>query len=128
MAAGLFGCGDPAGQSCPPGYGRPMLLFELFFGKAIRGRADLTEPEWIQFLDDTVAVNLPRGFTLFDAAGGWMDPVTHRTTREATKVLLAALPDTPASLEAVNRVRSAYQVRFRQQLVGMTVEHACDSF
>ncbi len=105
-----------------------MLVFELFLGKAIRGRADLTEPEWIQFLDDTVTVNLPEGFTLFDAAGGWMDPVTHRTTREATKVLLAALPDTPASLEAVNRVRSAYQVRFRQQLVGMTVEHACGSF
>nr|WP_294509757.1 DUF3574 domain-containing protein [uncultured Rhodopila sp.] len=105
-----------------------MLVFDLYFGEAISGRGDLTGAEWRQFIDDTIAVNLPDGFTVFDAGGAWMNPVTQRATREATKVLLAALPDDPASLEAVNRIRSAYQIRFRQQLVGMTVGHACGSF
>jgi hypothetical protein len=128
VMAVLAGCAGQPRQSCAPGFGSPVLVADLFFGEAIRGRGDLTDREWLQFLDDTVAVNLPDGFTVFDAAGGWMDPVTHRTTREAAKVLLTALPDTQASLEAVDRLRSAYQVRFHQQLVGMTVEHACGSF
>jgi hypothetical protein len=38
------------------------------------------------------------------------------------------LPTAPDSLAAVNRIRTEYQVRFRQQLVGMTVEQACGSF
>ena len=124
----LAGCAARTGPSCAPGFGSPELLVELFFGAAIPGRGDLTEREWSEFLDDIVAVNLPNGFTVFDASGGWMNPVTHRTTREAAKMLLTALPDTPASLDAVNRVRSAYRLRFRQQLVGMTVGHACGSF
>jgi hypothetical protein len=128
VVAALSGCAGPGTPYCAPGYGRPMLVFDLFFGKSIPQRGDLTESEWLRFLDDTIAVNLPDGFTVFDAAGGWKDPVTHRTIREAAKVLLTALPDAPASLEAVDRVRSAYQLRFRQQLVGMTVQHACGSF
>ena len=65
---------------------------------------------------------------MFDANGGWMNPVTRITTREATKVVLVALPDVPDSLAAVNRVRLAYQTMFKQQLVGMTVERACGTF
>ncbi len=128
MLAALSGCAAPAPQSCSPGFGSPLLLFDLYFGAAIPRRGDLTEPEWRQFIDDTIAVNLPVGFTVFDAGGGWMNPVTHKTTREATKVLLAALPDTPASFDAIDRIRSAYQLRFQQQRVGMTVEHVCGSF
>jgi hypothetical protein len=124
----LSGCAGPSAQSCAPGFGSPVLVFDLFFGEAISGRGDLTDREWLQFLDDTIVVNLPDGFTVFDAAGGWRDPATHRSTREATKVLLAALPDMPASIEAIDRIRSVYQLRFRQQIVGMTVERACGSF
>jgi hypothetical protein len=57
-----------------------------------------------------------------------MNPVTRKTVREATKVLVAALPETPASVAAVERVRQAYQSRFHQQAVGMTVERACGAF
>jgi len=63
-----------------------------------------------------------------DAAGAWMSPISHQTVKAATKVLLVALPDRPASLAAVNRVRTAYEGRFHQQLVGITVTPACGSF
>ncbi|WP_158258675.1 DUF3574 domain-containing protein [Rhodopila globiformis] len=105
-----------------------MLVFNLFFGKSIPRRGDLTQAEWQQFLDDSVTVNLPNGYTVVDASGAWMDPTTRRTIKEASKLLIVALPVTPLSLAAVNRIRNEYQSRFRQQLVGMTVEPACGSF
>ena len=116
--------------ACPAGLGQPMqvFVFDLFFGRAIAGRNDLTENEWQGFLDDTVAVNLPDGYTVMDASGAWMNPITHKTIKEPSNVILVALPDSPDSLEAVNRIRTAYQVRFHQQLVGMTVTPACGSF
>ena len=105
-----------------------MLLFSLFFGRAIPGRNDLTEAEWRTFLDDSITVNLPNGYTVQDAYGAWMNPMTHKTIREASKVVLAALPASADSLAAVNQIRTAYQLRFQQQLVGMTVSPTCGSF
>jgi Protein of unknown function (DUF3574) len=105
-----------------------MLVFDLFFGRAISGRQDLTEAEWRQFRDDTITVNLPNGYTVLDGDGAWMNPRTHRTIQEASRVVVVALPETPDGVAAVNRIRTEYQIRFHQQLVGMTVTRACASF
>jgi len=128
LIAILNACVGSGVQSCAPGFGPPVLVFTLFFGKAIPARGDLTDKEWLRFLDDTITANLPNGYTVMDAGGAWMNPVTHKTIKEATKVLLVALPNTPGSLASVNRIRTQYQIKFRQQLVGMTVEHACGAF
>jgi hypothetical protein len=105
-----------------------MQVFTLYFGKSIAGRGDLTDKEWQDFQDDTVTADLPDGYTLLDGRGAWMNPGTHRTIQEATKILVVALPDAPESLAAVNRVRAAYQARFHQQSVGMTAQPGCGSF
>ena len=128
IATSLSGCTDPAIPSCAPGLGAPMTVFSLFFGRAIPGRGDLTDKEWQAFLDTIVTANLPNGYTLFDATGAWMNPMTKRTIKESTKVLLVALPDAPVSLSAINRIRSEYQIEFHQQFVGMTVQHGCGAF
>ena len=128
IAASLSGCANPAVPSCAAGLGAPMTVFSLFFGRSIPGRGDLTDKEWQAFLDNTVTANLPNGYTIFDATGGWMNPMTKRTIKESTKVLLVALPDVPVSLSAINRIRTEYQTEFHQQLVGMTVQHACGTF
>jgi hypothetical protein len=128
MIGGLGACGGPARTGCGWGVGTPMAVFTLYFGKAISGRGDLTEQEWQSFLDDSGTVNLADGYTVLEGNGSWMNPVTRKTVREATKVLVAALPETPASVAAVERVRQAYQSRFHQQAVGMTVERACGAF
>ena len=62
------------------------------------------------------------------ATGGWMNPISHATINENTKVLLVALPDVPDSLSAINRIRTTYQIEFHQQLVGMTIQHGCGTF
>lgn len=128
MIASLGGCAPRTGQQCAPGLGPPVAVFTLFLGKEIPGRDDLTDQEWQAFLDATVTANLPNGYTVFDANGGWMNPITHKTIKEATKVLVVALPEVPESLAAINRIRTAYRTRFQQQLVGMTVEQACGIF
>ena len=128
LVAGLGGCAEPPNPRCSPDAGSPMLVFTLFFGKAISGRGDLTDQEWQSFLDDTITANLPNGYTVLDAQGAWMNPVTRKTIKEATRIVVAALPDVRGSVASVNRVRTDYQVKFQQQLVGMTVEHACGAF
>lgn len=115
-------------ERCAQGLGQPMLVFDLFFGRAVAGRGDVTDQEWTAFVEDTVTPALPNGFTVLDARGSWFSPRSQRTTHEATKVILVALPHTSDSLDAINRVRSAYQTRFRQQLVGMTAQPTCGTF
>jgi hypothetical protein len=124
----LGACGVPNRQFCAPGMGAPMTAFTLYLGTAIAGRGDLTEKEWQSFLDDTVTADLPNGYTILDAGGAWMNPITRKTIKEKTKVLIAVLPETPDSLVAVNRIRHDYQIKFHQQLVGMTSEQVCGIF
>jgi hypothetical protein len=126
---GILGaCAGPPQPRCALGIGGPVALFTLYLGKAIPGRGDLTEQEWKAFLDSTATVNLPNGYTVLDANGSWMNPATRKTTKEATKMLVAALPEGPDSVAAINRIRQDYQIKFHQQLVGMTVEQACAAF
>lgn len=128
LLSGLAACAGPARPACAPGVGSPMALFTLYLGEAIPGRDALTDKEWRSFLDATVTANLPNGYTVLDANGAWMNPITHRTITESTKVVVAALPEVPDSLAAINRIRTDYQLRFNQQLVGMTVQQACGTF
>lgn len=124
---GLAACAEPAPR-CAAGWGDPALAFGLFFGRSVPGRADVGEEEWEAFVQDTLGPALPMGFTVFNARGAWFSPRAGRTIHEATKVLLAVLPDRAESQAAIARVRAAYQARFQQQLVGMTVQQVCGAF
>lgn len=128
LIAALSACGGPAPQRCAPGYGSPMAVFNLYFGKTVPGRPNVTDQEWLAFLNGAVTPSLPHGYTVLDGNGAWMDPATLRTKTEPTKVLVAAMPEAPESLNAINQVRIAYQMTFHQQRVGMTVGHACGEF
>jgi hypothetical protein len=128
LIASLGACAGPNSPTCAPGTGVPMAVFTLFFGEAIHGRPDLTGGEWQTFLDNTVTAALPDGYTVLDGNGAWMSPITHNTVKESTKILIAAVPDTSDSLAAIDRIRSAYQTEFHQQLVGMTKQQACATF
>lgn len=132
LTAMLAGCAAPPpavlATSCPDAQGAPLLVFELFFGRSIQGQGEVGDRAWDDFLDQVVTPNLPNGYTVFDATGAWLNKVTSHTIHERTKVLLAALPDDAASAAAIARIRHAYEVQFRQALVGMTVAPACGNF
>jgi hypothetical protein len=128
----LAGCAAPqqAAQSgrCPAAQGAPVLVYDLFFGRSIQGQHEVSDRAWDDFVDQVVTPNLPSGYTVFDAAGAWLNPATGHTGHERTKLLLVALPDDAAGAAAIARIRQAYQVQFHQTLVGMTVAPACASF
>jgi hypothetical protein len=128
LTTNLGGCAGPDRLPCAPGTGKPMAVFTLYLGEAIRDRPELTGQEWQSFLDRAVTPAVPDGYTVLDGTGAWRNPTSSTTAREPTKILIVALPDTPDSLAAVNRIRAAYQREFHQLLVGMTVEQACATF
>lgn len=108
--------------------GASMLEYHLFFGRDIPGRSPLTDAEWADFAARVVTPNLPDGFTAFDAFGQWMNPASHRISAESTKVLIIAVPDTPASEAAIRAIEDAYKAEFHQQSVGTTVAPVCAAF
>jgi len=105
-----------------------MTAFELFFGRSVRGAAEVSDGAWDGFLARVVTPNLPNGYTVFDGTGAWLDPATGKTVRERTKILLSVLSDDPAAAAAVARIRQAYQTEFHQILVGMTTTPVCGAF
>ena len=134
-ASALAGCAlvpdagpNSIAERCPVSSGGPLLVFELFLGRSIHRYGEVTDSEWDAFIDQVVTPALPQGFTVYDAAGGWMSPISRKTLHERTKVLMTALPDSPASFATINRIRNDYRVMFRQQVVGITVTRACGGF
>ena len=122
---GLSGCGT---TKCQPNAGQAMRIYDLYFGRSVASRAEVSDKEWRDFRDQVITPALPAGYTVLDGQGAWMNPHSHSTISEATKILVVALPDTPETLGVINRIRAAWQHRFHQYAVGMTVQTGCGSF
>jgi Protein of unknown function (DUF3574) len=105
-----------------------MLVAELFFGRAIKGRGPLTEAEWTAFAARTVTPNFPDGFTVFDGEGQWRNPQTGHIGRTRTKILLVAARRTPDLARRLAAVIDAYKARFHQQSVGVITRDSCAAF
>ncbi len=105
-----------------------MRIFTLYFGRSVAGRAEVSDKEWREFRDQVISPELPNGYTVLDGQGAWMNARSHATIAEATKILVVALPDRDASLGAINAIRSNWQHRYHQYVVGMTIQSGCGSF
>jgi hypothetical protein len=121
----LSGCGSPR---CQPEAGHAMQIYTLYFGRSVRDRAPVSDKEWRDFRNQVITPSLPDGYTVMDAQGAWMNPHSRVTIAEATKVLVVAMPEAPDNLTVINRIRSSWQHRFHQYVVGMTVQSGCGSF
>jgi hypothetical protein len=105
-----------------------MQIYTLYFGRSVSGRAEVSDKEWRDFRDQVVTPALPDGYTVLDGQGAWMNPRSHATISETTKILVVALPSMPDKQSVINRIRSAWQHRFHQYVVGMTVQTGRGSF
>jgi Protein of unknown function (DUF3574) len=118
------GCSQvPGPLPCARLGGTPMLEYHLFFG-----RASVTDPAWAEFSAHVITPQLPDGFTVLDANGQWMNPMTHRIVGERTTILVVALPDSAANDAAITAVKDTYHAQFHQQSVGTTVQAVCAAF
>jgi hypothetical protein len=107
---------------------KAQQVAELTFGRRIDGQIDVSETQWMQFVDDEITPRFPDGLTVFDAAGQWRDPISNKIIREPSKIVLLVLPGNAEDLARLNEIADAYKRRFRQQSVGMILRPACVSF
>jgi hypothetical protein len=105
-----------------------MRIYDLYFGRSVAGRGEVGDKEWREFRDQVITPALPNGYTVHDGQGAWMNPHSHATISEATKILTVALPDDPNTLRVINQIRGSWQHRFHQYVVGMTITSGCGSF
>src|SRR5580692_3133614 len=121
----LSGC---AGPRCQPSGGEAMEIYDLYFGRSVAGRDEVSDREWRDFREQVITPALPDGYTVLDGQGAWMNPRSRMTITEQSKILEVALPEAQGNLPLINRIRRAYQQRFHQYVVGMTVRSGCGSF
>ena len=124
----MTGCAGSQPAACVPGTGKPMQVYQLYFGRTITGGGFVSEQDWNTFREAAITPNLPDGYTILDADGAWAAPGRQRTVTDPTKVLIVAIPPGQDGVAAVTRVRLDYQHRFAQELVGMIVLPGCALF
>ena len=127
LALGLLLTGCQTNR-CQPGGGQAMRIYDLYFGRGVSGRADVSDAEWRAFRDEVITPALPDGYTVLDGQGAWLSPRSHTTISESTKILVVAMPDADGGLGIINGIRSRWRQRFHQYAVGMTVHAGCGSF
>ena len=120
------------GAPCGPG-SEAATTAELHFGRNFGfGRhagdqPDVSDADWRAFLDEEVTPRFPDGLTVVDAVGQWRSR-TGAIDREASKVLMIALPGRPDDRARLDAVREAYKRRFQQEAVMLVERAACVAF
>jgi hypothetical protein len=126
----LAGCAAAGGAppACPAGT-EAATVAEAYFGRTMRGRAELTEPEWAAFLAEVVTPAFPDGLTALDGQGQWRSR-DGRILREGSKVLVLVLPgqDGTAARARLRPVEDAWKARFRHESVLTVYRPACVGF
>ena len=105
-----------------------MQVVHLFFGRAIPGRAPLTNREWSRFAADVLTPNFPDGFTAYDADGQWRNDTRHKIVRERSKVVIIATDPGSDMAQRLTAVTDAYRRQFHQLSVGVISETSCAAF
>lgn len=123
----LAGCAATP-PTCPTGTG-PATIAEAYFGRNVKGRAPVSQAEWVLFMADVVTPAFPDGLTVLDGAGQWHD-TAGRISREDSKVLVLVLPgqDQAAAAARLQPVAGAWKARFAQESVLTVFRAGCAAF
>lgn len=105
-----------------------MLVTQLFFGSSVKGRGLVTRGEWTAFVRRNIAPRFPDGFTVYEAEGQWLDPVSHSLVREKSKVMIIAAEDTAEVRSKIAEISELYRTAFHQQSVGVITRRECAAF
>jgi hypothetical protein len=91
--------------------GTVMVRTELYFGREMPGKGEVSDIEFDSFVAGVVTSELPEGLTLFDAYGQYKDK-DGTELKQATKVMIVFHDDTDAEAAAIEKVIAAYRERF----------------
>jgi hypothetical protein len=129
LAIGLVALGGcaPGTLECGPG-AKAMSVTQMFFGRDIYGKGEVSETQWAGFVRDTIIPRFPDGFTVLDATGQYLDTARNAAISEKSKVVIIAAGDDADSRAKLGAIAETYKARFEQQAVGMITRPACASF
>lgn len=134
LVLSLSGCGAlstspaaaPGAAACAPG----LSSFErdtLYFGRAIPTGGQVSEAEWLRFLDGTVTPAFPQGLTVIDAVGQWRGEAG-AVVREPSKIVVLLHPRDDKADAAIAQVIAAYRQAFAQEAVLQERQAVCVRF
>ncbi|MCW5747234.1 MAG: DUF3574 domain-containing protein [Alphaproteobacteria bacterium] len=105
-----------------------MVQVDLYFGRDIAGKAEVSDTQWARFVDDEVTPRFPAGLTVTDARGQYRDTQTGQIAREHSKRLTLLLDDMAAARPRLEAIAEAYKARFQQQSVLRVEGPVCAAF
>ena len=126
LAMSLAGCATAAQDACPLGQER-LRTAQLFFGRSIDGKPEVSETQFRKFIDDELTPRFPDGLTVIDGGAQWRGD-ENKLIREASKVVLLVLPRSRDAGQRVDAVRAAYKRWFERDSVLLITQASCVSF
>ena len=125
----LAGCAAPVDRTaCSLPEQKLMVEAQLFFGRNIEGRAPLSDAEWSDFVSSTITGIFPEGFTVTDGEGQWLNPQTHRSVHEQSKIVTVVEDNSVVLKSKLAAVMNSYRTRYNQQSVGVVTNSVCAAF
>jgi hypothetical protein len=111
-----------------PAPSKPATQVDLYFGRDIGGRSQVSDAQWAHFIDEEVTPRFPDGLSVTDAYGQYRDDRTGRISRERSKRLTILIGDATAARPRFEAVVDAYKRRFQQQSVLKVEGPVCAAF
>jgi hypothetical protein len=96
--------------------GRAMVRTELLFGMSKDDGTGIDEAEWDKFVEDSISVWFPSGFTVVDSHGRWRSR-DGKIVNERSKLLIIFHDGSEENLRKLDDLRRLYTQRFGQQAV-----------
>ena len=84
---------------------------EIYFGMSIPSGGEVSEEQFLSFLEDPVTKAFPGGMTVFDAYGQ-MEKADGSIVRQETRVILLVHDGNQPSEQAIADIIGAYRSRF----------------
>ena len=112
--------------ACPEGF-RPGVLAEAYFGRAVAGRANVSDAEWAVFAASELTRRFPGGFSVSEVAGQWRG-ADGLIVRESTKRVSLVLTEPDRQRPDLNEAAEAFRTRFAQDSVLLTETPVCVRF
>ncbi|WP_066267863.1 DUF3574 domain-containing protein [Hydrogenophaga palleronii] len=114
MALGLSVVACSGLQRCASGQ-QAMLNSLLYFGTA-QPTGVVSDEQWQAFVNDSIVLRFPDGFTVWPATGQWRD-AAGQPVREASFVLNLVHPANDETSQALKAITARYKERFQQEAV-----------
>lgn len=106
-----------------------IVQVDLFFGRNIAGRDEVSEAQFQDFVDEVIAPRFSHQsvpITVFDADGQFQDRAGN-IIEENSKVVSLLLPDTQRNEAAINRIVTQYMEQFQQESVLIVVDEEIET-